>query len=1175
MDALPEEYKSRPLALVAVLGVPSLHAAISTYFRNEQRPPINIMSVAGPSELFPGSGGLKTENAQQTPPKGILKASWLAKHRTRRPAVVIALMQRDDVFGDPAGWTNTCALIDSLKTALRGRPSKLIIVLVQATKEGEITDDRVAPLRRRAELEAKFFLTFTRSEEEASMGRLAKAAYEQAVMAYRERGRLVKARMGRPGYPQLHVRNGFKAGAFAEFRQDWASAVKYYRMAFTALQEIAQNVAIAAAGAETGPPTTAQQNASSAAGYGAGGLSDQLLTRAVEIRAVGQLINLKLCTLLLHSSTVTDAIRQFKLHVAAYRKLLHGASLGAGGEAPVTLRAGVAEFLRCGWLCSQFQIFAELLQTRVHHSALSPTDREQQPAFYYAAAAHHAKERRRAYEHVITLAAAVRRNSGTSIALSPDDLLTSAMLANGGGGGPSLASDPSFGSPVASDSTSTGGPLVPHVDVSPSPFVGQLVASSDGHPVVDKELVPHAIFQERAIRHSTVTIELLTKAHEGYKRLRAGRVIYYLASEMAREYAHAREFASAKRLLDSVAAIYRREGWTLLLAAALSALRECAQRLGAADHYLEYSLELASLGASGLRGGEEMEHHAIQCAAIQDIAVSLLRDPHTGVDGLPNITAALPLEFELKDGSSLRGVVSAAVAFHTRQLAAGAQAEVSVALRANLPHPLRLSSVELVFNQEACNAVVKHRENVEGAGGQGAGMNLQHLFHDELSPRGTAAAESLLPDDDSVIMTSCALHDPTPGLPKPGRPQTAPLTLQPGKWTRVTVPVVPREVGRLECTAIVARISPSAALRWPVSDKFPERLFAGPGVPVGANPLDASMPFSDFDAAIPRLHGCDVTEGRAAMDLMLAHAQPALVGEAFPLELLLTLGYGQGAPLRIHTFEAAGGGLGSPGGAADGLPSDGFGVSHGSVTLELTGGELLKLDPGTGEAPDRTAPPRVGAGSTSLVDVYVERACLPDDGHDGSGASGDGSMPHSGGVSGNGSDGGGGVLKRLIPAELAPGTKGPERMTFSLDDMMWGERRRVGLYLRARGEGNVTLRAKASFLKEFSGSGGAASGGAGRKLLVETSTQITFALPFSARHRFLSSASQSLLLPSVAVSVPTGGGGGGWGCTRGGRGAGWQAGRGGGGTRCSDGASADTPAGRGLCHGIRPAGAGR
>lgn len=64
---------------------------------------------------------------------------------------------------------------------------------------------------------------------------------------------------------------------------------------------------------------------------------------------------------------------------------------------------------------------------------------------------------------------------------------------------------------------------------------------------------------------------------------------------MAREYFLLSDFSKAKQIFDSVASLYRREGWLLSLWEVLGYLRECSKGMSSAKDFIEYSLEMAAL----------------------------------------------------------------------------------------------------------------------------------------------------------------------------------------------------------------------------------------------------------------------------------------------------------------------------------------------------------------------------------------------------------------------------------------------------------------------------------------------------------------------------------------------------------------------------------------------------
>ncbi|KAL6575532.1 hypothetical protein OROHE_000909 [Orobanche hederae] len=61
------------------------------------------------------------------------------------------------------------------------------------------------------------------------------------------------------------------------------------------------------------------------------------------------------------------------------------------------------------------------------------------------------------------------------------------------------------------------------------------------------------------------SIALLKISFEAYSNLKAERTAAYCGLQMAREYFSLSDFSNAKQTFDSVANLYRREGWILSL----------------------------------------------------------------------------------------------------------------------------------------------------------------------------------------------------------------------------------------------------------------------------------------------------------------------------------------------------------------------------------------------------------------------------------------------------------------------------------------------------------------------------------------------------------------------------------------------------------------------------------
>ncbi|KAG6552262.1 hypothetical protein Mapa_006112 [Marchantia paleacea] len=817
MDQYPEELRTPPMPLVALVGMPELHSAISMSLHTEQLP-LNTLAIPDIAKIsIIGGKERKAVDARMPPPVGILKADWLAKHRTRSPAVLAVLLSCDQVYGDPAQWLQVCSNIDIIKGVIRGRNIKLVVAVVQPSLNGEMNEDRLTALRKRAEIDPKnclIFITHDPGELKRSLLRLGSIMGELASMYYRDEGRRVKLRIEKKTYSsiELSVRYNFKVAVYAEFRRDWVTALKFYETSYSLLQEV----------------ITAHMEL-------------QPVQRIVELKAVAEQLHFKISTLLLHSGKESEAVKWFRQHIAWYKRLV-GPLEGA--------------FLHWAWVCKQFQVFAELLDNSLATAspvAATPpspgppvTERELQPGYYLQLAASYMVLRRRCFESALATFEAFEDEGAVDVLAGPRD------------------------------------------EIGPPLYVGQASRLLKRDITVDvqsptaTEFMRHMIYVEKSFTHSHAAIDLLTRAHEQFKKVQAVRMIYQLGSEMGREYYNAREYEKAKRLFDSVAGMYRKEAWVSILGATLGYLRECARQLGQLQEYVEYALELASLpipstfgpdvqhavvsgpevGPAGPLGQSQREHVHKEVIDLLQGTASVLpaREGEIGM----SVTVEQPIGLEIDLVSPLRIFLSAYVAFHDQVVKPGVKTSLTLSLLTHLPLNLILLELEVHFSQPECSFILRH---------------------------GTDALPDLLRSGEKGASSE--------GLPVK---LDYDLELEPSKWKRITVDVIPNHSGKLECLAVVARVGPYATLRCQVEgpatrDGIPLWIYE-PG-------LDTS-PVKDSNLAYFGQKILQVEEAEPLVEVEMVASCPAVVGEAFPVLLVVT---SKGHPVRGGELDVY---LGSP-----------------------------------------------------------------------------------------------------------------------------------------------------------------------------------------------------------------------------------------------------------------------
>ncbi|CAI9110430.1 OLC1v1010446C1 [Oldenlandia corymbosa var. corymbosa] len=374
MEEFPGELRTPPVALVALVGFPELHAPITAHLHAEQ-PPINALALPDISKISVFARTPKDNSVPVRPVPGILKRDWVSKHRTRIPAVVAALFSSDHVSGDPAQWLQVCNDMDNLKAVTKPRNIKLVVAVVtQSSSKDEISEDRMLALRKKAEIDAKYVHVFTTNdplELEQSLNRLRSSLAELANAYYRDEGRRIKSRLERKNLNsiELHIRCCFKVAVYAEFRRDWAEGLKFYEEAYLSAREMV--------GSSTRLPP---------------------IQRLVEIKTVAEQLHFKISTLLMHGGKLAEAIMWFRRHIDTYKKLVGAAD---------------ASFAHWEWLSRQYIVFAELLETSsavlsdvasaTSGIAEKLTELEFYSAYYYQAAAQYLKEKSSCLELALSL----------------------------------------------------------------------------------------------------------------------------------------------------------------------------------------------------------------------------------------------------------------------------------------------------------------------------------------------------------------------------------------------------------------------------------------------------------------------------------------------------------------------------------------------------------------------------------------------------------------------------------------------------------------------------------------------------------------------------------------------------------------------------------------------------
>ncbi|GLC48572.1 hypothetical protein PLESTB_000112500 [Pleodorina starrii] len=571
------------------------------------------------SNLSPGH--LKRMALTAGPLAGILKSDWFAKHRGKKPAMAVALVERRELEGDPTTWNRMMYGLKLIADAAGQRGAGVLVAVVQPQGLGDLPPDRVQAVSHNLTVDRRLIIPLPilappgalpddpaiRHVRDAALARLGKLVLELCTAYYSRLSKHVadkaaarRSTLGGPLPPELAARTAFKLAVYAEFRQDWATAVAHYRESYAAILNVQIGL----------PPRP------------------ELWT---QVCAVAELVHLKLIMLAVHQGRVEDAVAQVRAHLAHFNR-------------PPGVLPPAAQSSHLGYLVRQHQVAAQEVGTHVDAlpaympspanatgattmtgagagftgggAAAGATGLQQQQllpqqqqqltgggaavaagatgatinstgAIAAAAASSTLKDCSRAHLLMAAARMAVARRQAA-------DAMRAARAGGGGGSG-------------------GGAPLLDTAPVRRGQYVGQLVLRNEAAQSEECRLVTAAYVID--VMNSAL---LILKDCAGVDRLRS-----QLGGMMASEHILANNLSAARKLLLQVCHQYRREGWLLPLLQALVSLREVAQRLRLPAEHLCYSLEIAAL-ATQLQVQQPQHPHA---AALSSPTQRLQRHP--------------------------------------------------------------------------------------------------------------------------------------------------------------------------------------------------------------------------------------------------------------------------------------------------------------------------------------------------------------------------------------------------------------------------------------------------------------------------------------------------------------------------------------------------------------------
>ncbi|OZJ05843.1 hypothetical protein BZG36_00924 [Bifiguratus adelaidae] len=564
-----------------VFGLPHFHvrAVPQTYELPPRSSMVNAASAKPPSPLSPKNS--------QSPlyPDGIITPQWIRKYRDDIPAVAVGFYDLWDATVDPKSAvlppdsqrvrspvnplgshledpeacehdSRLAHSINQRRKSFQDRGIKFAAVLVisQAHIDDASVDHRIATIRRSCGLDIKnsFFVLppiSTTNEAQEFVSNLFRSVYEPAMSFYSDLIKDVRMKRSKLPSPTIQSRPPINPNHPAAQQahplniQGWLTRYDYKVATWLEFKQDIEGACKGFESAYTYLLDMFQTHSRITPGY-PGLLPGS--KRWQEARILADCLNCKICRFYVFLDNGSAALSQLNRHLSAFQTLLS------------TWKSGEDTYDYWAWLSKQYKLFAETMSTAVKHGFKLP------PAYNPS------------IPHPASLARSI------------------------------LSIEPEHGT-----STSNPGSLLQHAGFYYHiaamcsaerrrrfhELQSQLANQTAAVETRDNQVqvhVPPTFETEKAVDHSNVTIELLTKSYEHFKRHKNTRMTLYMAAEIAGSYFEAGKYEMALKFFERIGKTYRKEQWTTVLISILRWSLRCARELGAWDHAIEFLLELLS-----------------------------------------------------------------------------------------------------------------------------------------------------------------------------------------------------------------------------------------------------------------------------------------------------------------------------------------------------------------------------------------------------------------------------------------------------------------------------------------------------------------------------------------------------------------------------------------------------
>ncbi|KAJ6244890.1 trafficking protein particle complex subunit 11 [Anaeramoeba flamelloides] len=517
MDIYPEDLRCLPIPLVGLIGEESQKELLirSNIFKIYKFVSVDNL---GSIKLSKKTKSIQFQESYQ--PEGILKTNWIKKHLEQIPLIFVKFFTAHDLFNQE---NVVVSHISTLCRVLKERNIKLCFIIL-VSSESAITNEQfenqLLTIKRKTQFDTRqcSFVFWYESDVKSSLQMVVQNLKESINSSLKERIRKVKKNRDfyiKKTQASLFVRLYFKCGFYAELQGEYKTALKYYLRSYKFLSSVSIR-----------------------------------RTSQTEMRAVSEVINLKILFQYLRLNQYQSAVEQFQEHITFGKK--------------IPKEGKDYKFLALSWISQQYKMFANFLEF-VPLEKLSPIKNcYENIGFYYNAAANYSTERK---SIVQTLKKKHKKKlSNVNVKMFQPSTIYERIY-----------------------------------DFSNCNYIGQpnwVLTLDDPLQVVDKQTEDddyfRELYSETQFDHSAEVLYLLRKAYRNYSEQKphSERLITTIATRISKEYFEEGEYKFAKKFIEHISETYRLEKWYNVLSMVLFYSLECGLQLKNWRDFMKCLLEL-------------------------------------------------------------------------------------------------------------------------------------------------------------------------------------------------------------------------------------------------------------------------------------------------------------------------------------------------------------------------------------------------------------------------------------------------------------------------------------------------------------------------------------------------------------------------------------------------------